>query len=161
MPATDPSQAPLRYARWLDELAKGSPMLKPYPDRAAVAERLMRNNSRLRSDFAAYLAEHWAERSGDDGQWHLLADPHHKGIHPVLYRVEEVLACWRRIEAPVLWVCSEHMNSWHEFVKTAAYQTRLHSIAHRQEVQIADAGHMLHHDQPQALAQVIMQFLDR
>ncbi|MBU6381980.1 MAG: alpha/beta hydrolase [Betaproteobacteria bacterium] len=158
MPATDPSQAPARYAQWLDELAKGPPMMKPYADQAAVARRLMQNNHRLRADFAAYLASHWAAQASD-GQWHLLADPKHKGIHPVLYRVDEVLACWRQIEAPVLWVCSEHMNSWHDFVRTEAYQARLGSIARRQSLIIKDAGHMLHHDQPQALAQAIMAFL--
>ena len=160
MPATKPEQAPARYAQWLDELAKGKPVLRSYEDQSTVAERLVQTNPRLRPDYAIYLAAHWAVRSEEDGRWHLLADPYHKGVHPVLYRVDEVLACWRHIEAPVLWVVSEHMNDWHAFVKNEAYQARLEHIAHRQAVQIHDAGHMLHHDQPEALARTIMQFLD-
>jgi pimeloyl-ACP methyl ester carboxylesterase len=31
---------------------------------------------------------------------------------PLLYHVEEVLACWRRITAPVLWVEAEQTNMW-------------------------------------------------
>ena len=158
MPAVDPGQAPLRYRQWLDQLAKGKPRMKSYADQGAVALRLMQNNQRLRADYAAFLAGHWAQ-AGADGQWHVLADPAHKGVHATLYRVEEVLACWRQIEVPVLWVCSEHMNAWHDFVKTEAYKTRLESIPQRQECLIKDAGHMLHHDQPEALARAIMQFL--
>jgi pimeloyl-ACP methyl ester carboxylesterase len=158
MPASDATQAPFRYRQWLDGLAKAKPRLRPYPDEHAVALRLMQNNHRLRDDYAAFLASHWAQ-PGLDRQWYLLADPAHKGIHPTLYRGEEVLACWRQIEVPVLWVCSEHMNAWHDFVKTEAYRARLDSIANRQECLIQNAGHMLHHDQPEALAKAIMQFL--
>ena len=158
MPATEANQAPARYRQWLDELAKGSSPMKSYADREAVAQRLQQNNPRLRADYAAFLATHWAAPA-QDGRWHLLADPSHKGIHPVLYRVDEVLACWREIKVPVLWVCSEHMNAWHAFVKTEAYKARLDSIARRRDVLIRDAGHMLHHDQPQAVALAITEFL--
>ena len=32
------------------------------------------------------------------------ADPAHKIVNPVLYRLDEALACWRNISAPVLWL---------------------------------------------------------
>ena len=159
MPESDPGDAPSRYRQWLDALSKGKPPMKPYQDQNAVALRLMQNNQRLRADYAAFLAMHWAQPAAD-GQWQLLADPNHKGIHPILYRLEEVLACWRQIEVPVLWVCSEHMNAWHDFVKTDDYRARLKTIPQRQELLIHDAGHMLHHDQPEALARAILAFLD-
>src|SRR5690606_37189547 len=59
LPATQPSQAPGRYAKWLVALAGGASM-RDYPSRRAVAERLARNNPRLRADYAAFLALHWA-----------------------------------------------------------------------------------------------------
>ena len=39
-------------------------------------------------------------RQADDGQWEILADPAHRITNPVLYRKDEVLACWQRIAAP-------------------------------------------------------------
>ena len=52
------------------------------------------------------------------------------------------------------------MNAWHDFVKTDDYRARLNTIPQRQELLIHDAGHMLHHDQSEALARGIMAFLD-
>ena len=34
----------------------------------------------------------------------LRGDPAHKIVNPLLYRIEEVRACWREVSAPVLWV---------------------------------------------------------
>jgi pimeloyl-ACP methyl ester carboxylesterase len=39
------------------------------------------------------------------------------------------------------------------------YQERLQAVAQLRQTQIKESGHMLHHDQPQALAQVIEAFL--
>src|SRR5690606_13375090 len=73
LPATRPEQAPERYAKWLDALKSGATM-RDYPSRRAVAERLMRNNPRLRPDRAAFLALHWSRRNAD-GRFELLGDP--------------------------------------------------------------------------------------
>ncbi len=46
MAATQPDQAPKRYALWLDELHQNSGF-RPYPDFGALADRLQKNNPRL------------------------------------------------------------------------------------------------------------------
>ena len=59
MPATRSSQAPSRYARWLDELKSlqaGALDLKPYPSRQGVAQRLMKTNPRLLPERDEWLA---------------------------------------------------------------------------------------------------------
>ncbi|MFM1765776.1 MAG: hypothetical protein RIU71_1539, partial [Pseudomonadota bacterium] len=76
MAATRPSQAPGRMGQWLDELKaleKGELDLKPYPDAAAVAQRLMKTNARLTQDKADWLAQHWAKADAQ-GQWRILGD---------------------------------------------------------------------------------------
>jgi pimeloyl-ACP methyl ester carboxylesterase len=81
----------------------------------------------------------------------------------VLYRIEEVLACWQAITAPVLWVEADDTDVWRWMGPKE--QARLEidrRISHLPDVRcelIADAGHMLHHDQPEKLAQLIEQFL--
>jgi pimeloyl-ACP methyl ester carboxylesterase len=160
LPATSASQAPSRLRRWLDELREPA-RLRDYADLSAVAERLRRTNPRLAGDKAQWLARQWA-RCADDGRWHLQADPAHKRSNPVLYRVEEVLAAWAAITAPLLWVEGDgtDMATWwgHRYARDEFLQ-RLSVVPDCRRAQLADAGHMLHHDQPRALAERLLDFL--
>jgi pimeloyl-ACP methyl ester carboxylesterase len=161
LPATQPAQAPTRYAKWLDEL-RVPPALRGYASLADVAARLQKNNPRLPPARAAFLAEHWSARNAD-GQWEILGDPAHKMTGPLLYQVEEILACWRRITAPVLWVEAEHTDMWRWMgPKEAArieVDRRLAQLADVTPHMMPEAGHMLHHDQPVLLAKMIEDFL--
>jgi pimeloyl-ACP methyl ester carboxylesterase len=160
LPETRPGQAPRRLAQWLDEL-KAPQTLKPYDSLAAVAERLMKNNPRLPADKAAWLAPHWARR-GDDGRWHILGDPAHKRVNPTLYRKDEVLEAWKLITAPVLWVEGANTDVgkfWGDRYPRADFEARLAHVKQLERCVLADCGHMLHHDQPQALAERLRAFL--
>lgn len=161
MPATKPEQAPARYAKWLAGLREPA-QLRGYASQAEVAARLQKTNPRLSNARAAYLSSHWAAPNAAGG-WEILADATHKRSSPVLYRIEEVLACWQAITAPVLWVEADDTDVWRWMGPKE--QARLEidrRISHLPDVRcelIADAGHMLHHDQPEKLAQRIEQFL--
>jgi pimeloyl-ACP methyl ester carboxylesterase len=160
MPATTPDQSPERLARWLDELKTPQP-LRSYDSLGEVAERLRRNNPRLPADKARWLAPHWSAQRAD-GRWHILGDPAHKRVNPMLYRVEEVLASWRRIEAPVLWVegaQTDVARFWGDRYPRAEFEARLAHVPRVERVVLQDCGHMLHHDQPQALARALADFL--
>ena len=160
LPASKPEHAPRRYAQWLDELKTPS-SLRSYPSLDAVAERLVKNNPRLSADKAAWLAGHWSQQR-DDGQRHILGDPAHKRANPVLYRKEEVLECWRRIEAPVLWAEGDQTDMtqwWGKRYPREDFEARLGEVPQVQRVLLAQCGHMLHHDQPEKLAQHIGSFL--
>lgn len=157
--ATNAAQAPGRYGQWLDELQTNTPF-RPYASRDAVVERLLKNNPRLRTDYAQYVAGYWSA-PGTDGLYHLLGDPAHKIINPYLYNVEEVTACWAAIKAPVLWVISEHLGTRRAFVDSPEYQARLARIRQLEQTTIRDAGHMMHHDQPEQVAEVIRSFAQR
>lgn len=161
LPAARPEQAPGRYAKWLDELRE-PPLLRTYPTQAAVAARLQKTNPRLSNERATFLAAHWAAPN-EQGEWEILADPAHKMSTPLLYRVEEVLACWQAITAPVLWVEADDAEVWRWMgpKETARREIdrRIRCIPHVTTAIIRDAGHMLHHDQPQALAELIEGFL--
>lgn len=161
---TRPSQAPSRYAQWMDELKDlhaGKLALRPYPDADAVARRLMKTNPRLAADKAQWLAQHWA-RPDAQGQWHVLGQAAHKLKNPYLYRWDEMQAVWQRITAPVLSIeaSDDSLSSWWNGNYTLQeYHERLKCIAQVQIARIEQAGHMLHHDQPQALAELIENFL--
>lgn len=164
MAATRPSQAPGRLGQWLDELhalEKGDLDLKPYPDLAAVAQRLMKTNHRLSQDKANWLAQHWAKPDAQ-GQWRILGDAAHKVVNPYLYRVDEVLEIYKRISAPTLVVeaSDDSLSQWWKGKFTLdEFHERLKSVSDLKMATLQDAGHMLHHDQAEALAQLLEDFL--
>jgi pimeloyl-ACP methyl ester carboxylesterase len=164
MAATQPSQAPRRYAKWMDELKalhRGERALKAYPSAAGVAERLMKTNKRLSRDKAEWLATHWAKPDAQ-GQWRILGDAAHKIVNAQLYRVDETLEIFKCITAPVLSVhaSDDSLTTWWKGKYTLAqYHERLRAVPQAQTAVIEDTGHMLHHDRPEELARLVEQFI--
>ncbi len=164
MPATIPAQAPGRFATWMDELKKlhaGDMELKAYDSADGVARRLMKTNPRLGADKAAWLARHWAAENAD-GSWSILGDAAHKVTNAQLYRVEEVLAIYQRLSMSVLAVeaSDNSLDMWWKGKFTLAeYHERLKVVPQVEIARIEDAGHMMHHDQPEVLAALIERFI--
>ena len=160
MAPTHPEQAPKRYARWLEEL-RAPPNFRPYDDFAALAERLRQSNKRLSRTQADFLARHWGREMAGKGVT-LRSDPAHKIVNPVLYRYEEVRACWREVTAPVLWVeGAESETAKRLNLDAAQLAERRAAFRNLRLESVPDAGHMLHHDQPQAVARLLEEFLAR
>ena len=163
MPASPPSQAPVRYGKWLDEIAaqrRGELALVSYPDAEGVARRLRKTNPRLPADKADWLALHWA-RPNAEGRWVVLGHDAHKVSNAVLYRPEEAIEVYRRISAPTLMVTAsdDSLGLWWKGRYTLQeFHQRIAAVPQLQHAVIEDAGHMLHHDQPAALAQLIEGF---
>jgi pimeloyl-ACP methyl ester carboxylesterase len=161
IPAEGPDAAPGKFTAWLDAL-EDPPVLTPYRSLAAVADRLQKNNRRLARDKAEYLASHWGEAL-PDGTARLRADPRHKLPFPNVYRLEEVYAIWQRITAPALWVVADDSDIPRWLAgggdPAAEIQRRMAHVPGARLVTINDAGHMLHHDQPEAVARALETFL--
>ena len=161
LPAAKPHHAPKRLLQWLDEL-KTPQQLRSYDSVGAVAERLQKNNPLLSADKAAWLAPHWS-RLAADGQWHILGHPAHKRPNPVLYRAEEILETWKLITAPLLWAEGEQTDVakwWGNRYSRSEFDARLATVPGPvQRVVLTPCGHMLHHDQPEALARHLAAFL--
>jgi len=153
-----PDQAPVRYAQWLDQL-KGSPAFKPYRSFDDVAARLRKTNPRLPEEHAAFLARHWAKQL-PGGEIVLHSDPRHKTFNPYLFRIDEAIACWRRVTAPVLLVSGRQSEIPARMKDTPEQLAeRKGAFRDRREEVLDDCGHMMHHDQPQRLARLIEDFL--
>lgn len=165
LPATTPSEAPGRYASWMDELKKlhrGEMDLKAYDSADGVARRLMKTNPRLGQDKADWLARHWAAENAA-GQWAIQGDPAHKLTNAQLFRLEEVMALYRGLTMPVLAVEASDNSLdmwWRGKFTLAEYHERLKAVPNVEIARIDDAGHMMHHDQPDVLAALIERFID-
>jgi pimeloyl-ACP methyl ester carboxylesterase len=168
-PRSEAQGAPARYAKWMGELKKfhrGEMGLAPYESVEGVARRLMKTNKRLPQDKADWLAQHWSQpviRADGKTEWRIQGDPAHKIVFAQAMQVDEVLALYRAITAPVLAVeaSDDSLSGWWKGRYTLdEYHERLRSIAQCTVARVADAGHMLQHDQPLAVASLIETFLD-
>lgn len=159
---TTAAMAPERYAQWLDA-RRQPPRMHVYRDRAAFARRLLASDRFLTPERADYLARHLA-RIGDgenrSGQrrhgiiWN--GDAWHKAPAPYLFRLEESMAIWRQISCPVLWVAGRQSWVVRDFAaRPGDWEARRACFADIEERWIEEADHMLHHDQPAAVAAII------
>jgi pimeloyl-ACP methyl ester carboxylesterase len=148
---------PGRYREWLHQLRE-PPTFGEFASFDDLARRLMSRNPRLTQDRAGFIARSWADES-EGGRVRITADPAHKLVNPYRYRRDEAEACWRQIAAPALLVLSgesEYLPKLGQDGTEEAFRAAIPGV--RIEV-IPDAGHMLHHDRPEAVARLIEAFL--
>lgn len=156
---SDPARAPERLAKWLHELARVH-SFRDYASFAELAARLQANNPRLSAERAAFLAHHWGVTREDGAGVRLRADPAHKIVNPVPYRLAEAEACWRSVRAPALWVEGAESDTPRRLGLAGADLAARRACFARLTLRVLPAaGHMVHHDQPEALARAIEDFL--
>ena len=159
MSRTSPDQAPARYAEWLDEMRRPA-QFATYDDYGQFIKVLERRNPRTPRERLEFIARSWA-REREDGRIELWADPKHKHVNPVLYQRDQAESCWRSITAPVLFVTggeSELVKRMGDEVSEPRLRRIFRSVT---PVTLPGAGHMLHHEQPEAVARLIDAFLER
>jgi pimeloyl-ACP methyl ester carboxylesterase len=158
MARTTPDQAPGRYAQWLDEVKQGVDF-NVYENYEQLVRVLARRNPRTPRDRLELIARSWGQ-ARDDGKIELRADPKHKRANPVLYSREQAEACWRAIEAPVLFVLGDQSELMKRMGEELA-ESRLRSIYRNLTLAtVNDAGHMMHHERPGEVAALIEEFLE-
>ena len=154
------SDSPHRILRWMQSLEH--PNLdgdvkerrrarRSMPSLEAAAERLARWNPRLPMARARLFAASFTERAEDGGYvWRY--DPLHRTPSPKPFLFEETFALWQAISCPVLALYGGHglvPNRWperHDALQDALVGT------------FGDAGHNLHHERPEAIAEALLAF---
>lgn len=150
---SDPLDAPHRYRSWLENQESGAEFAR-YPDFDNLAGKIQMRNGGLNSARANFVAREWGRE--EDGAVTLRADPKHKLPNAVLYRRAETEACWRNITATVLLICGESSPFSRQFGDIAALP-----FSDSESHTIAGAGHMIHFEAPELLAEEIEQFLKK
>ncbi len=152
--------SPTQLERWLDAQTV-PPQLRAYPDHDALARRLRTANPRLNAERADFLARQ-VSRVRADGLIEIAGDPWHKIPSPLVYRIEDAMAVWRRVRAPVLMLFSAQGYVQQRFGDDPdALRSRLDCFADVRVETVADAGHNLQHDQPERVAAALEDFLAR
>jgi pimeloyl-ACP methyl ester carboxylesterase len=149
------SDAPLRMEKWITEMhERGRGHFREYTSVEAGASQLQQTNPRLNAALALDLARAGMKQN-DNGKWVWKFDPLHRTAAPQPFYTEQALEFFRRIECPVLIVEGEASRQTRRTDK----QTRYDAIRNHRCVIIDHAGHMVHQDNPVALAELIATFL--
>lgn len=153
MPAT---KAPKQVGRWLQQL-KDAPRIKTYESFEELASRIQVQHPQLRAERALFVAQGWGAADAQ-GRIQLLADPKHRRDMPTLYRNAESMEIWKAITAPTWFIdggasaFAKAIPAEEKAARRACFKTRFESV-------IAGAGHMLHFDAPDALADELLAVL--
>ena len=159
LPASNPDEAPARIAQWLEAWRK-PPAFKPYATLDELAARIRTSSTRLGAGQAHFLAKEHALLT-PDGQVIFSSDAFHKAANPMLYRLEDAKACWRNISAPTLWMIGSDSDLMKRLYGAGheALVERAACFADLKQITLANAGHMLHHDEALACARALEEFL--
>jgi pimeloyl-ACP methyl ester carboxylesterase len=151
---------PRRLAKWIVSLEDDTAQ-RPYESFEEFALRMQSENPRLTDERARFLVRHWGKESSD-GTVVRRADPALKRINPVPFPQSEVIDCWRQTTAPVLWVDGAQSGLWARLsADPQGFEERASACSDLQVAHVEDAGHNVHHDQPERLAAVIEGFFAR
>lgn len=157
-PTGDAEQAPeqlLQHIQTVDEARARA--LRPLPSIDAATERLRKTHPRLDARWARLLAER-ATHPAPDGPpgsrlWKF--DPLHRTRSPLIFQASQFAVFARRIRCPVLLVNGAESELY--FVRDPERQA---FYANRRVATLPDAGHMLHLDRPDELAQLLLDFFN-
>ena len=155
LPDMPAGTAPRRFSRWLDQL-KAPDRGKTYASFEELATRVQKQHPQLGDERALFVARGWGA-AGSDGRIRLLADPKHRLDMPSLYRNAESMEIWKGITAPTLFL-DAGASAFGKAISAEEKAARRACFQDQREVVIADAGHMLHFDAPEATAQALLDF---
>jgi pimeloyl-ACP methyl ester carboxylesterase len=145
-------------SNWLNVLRKGV-RNRIYAGQEEMAARLRRANPRLSPDRARFLAAEFGHREPDD-RITFDVDPFQHSFTPLFEHTRLIESAWPRITAPVLLLTGADSNVTEAFsAQPQELQKRLGLLKSVQYVQLENAGHNLHHDQPERVAILIDEFL--
>ena len=153
----DPAEAPANYRHWIEASYKAE-QYRSYDSFAELAKRIQKQSPHLSSEMALFVAQQWAA-CDEDGQIKIKADPAHKIPNAVLFRRNELEACWRQVTAQVLFVVGAESNFWRAAMPKLTTDPSPLAFPSASLTTIKDAGHMIHFEQPTALAATVEHFL--
>jgi pimeloyl-ACP methyl ester carboxylesterase len=149
----DPETAPDRFAAWLRDLER----IEHRQGRALTLEeaaaRLRERFPRFSEEVARHMAEFGTREYSGKRFWKF--DPLHQTISPQPYYVMQAQAFWRRVSCPVLYIDGAASVLT---LPVSDVAERL-ALLRAERATIEGAGHHPHLEEPDALAEVVIDFL--
>jgi pimeloyl-ACP methyl ester carboxylesterase len=149
--ASHPSVRLMEWIQSQKEIAKRQP--RRYPSIDEAARRMQEENEFLSPEQARHLTVHGVARN-EDGTFSWKFDPYVRSFAPVRFRGADVRSLWERITCPTLLVRGE--ESW---ASDPTKDGRMQPFQNARLLNVAKAGHWVHHDQLEYFLQETRKFL--
>ncbi len=155
-----PERGPEKIRTWIEQLShlKG---FNTFKDLSHFAKRLTEINPRLPLDRALFFAKHLTKRVASGVR--MAADPKHILAEPYTLSKSQFYPFWEKIQAQCLLVYANlsNMNDWvkSDNLKKEMKDWFQHFPKDSKKVEIKNCGHMVHHEKPEELAKVVLEFL--
>lgn len=150
----EPRPAHLRMAEWIEQVRdfeRRTP--RHYRSLHEAVKRMQEANPHLTPDMARHLAEHGVRRH-EDGSYTWKFDNYVRMHSPYEFALHDARELWNQIRCPVLLIRGD--KSWAKDPEQDGKASAFHNY---RSVQIAGAGHWVHHDQLDAFLAVLLPFL--
>jgi pimeloyl-ACP methyl ester carboxylesterase len=156
-----PQKAPKIITSWLDAIKRTqNKKTRTYDGVDQLAKRFMKSNPRLSQSRARFLAQHMTTPASEY-RAALAIDPWRRiRALPASFPAGDFFeAFFARIAAPTLWARgSDSGYSEYIFTSEANYRKRFSILEQGTDIKVEDAGHNLHHDQPERIASIMEDF---
>ena len=132
-----------RFRDWIESMRDFEKRLpRRYPSLEAAFERMHQANPYLTHDMARHLTL-FGSNWNADGTLIWKFDNYVRAISPYGFNLEDAREIWSQISCPVL--LFRGLNSWTD---DPYKEGRITAIPDHRLINVPDAGHWLHHDQP-------------
>ena len=154
---TAAEQAPAQLRKWLDQVR--TPLRsKDYASFEQLASVIALRYPRFSSGQADFVARAWGERR-QDGRVHLLGDPRHRRVNPLLYKREDAEFIWRGLKAPMLLLLGAESEHLSRLGDDGGEQLLRRNFPGVEIARLPGAGHMLHIERAEPVAALVENFL--
>lgn len=151
-PDMSPALGPTRMRSWLAQLQRPKRQ-SPLASLDAAVSRLAMNHPTVPREKLQEVAQHLTTAAAGELRWAF--DPLHRTTSPTLFRADAMEAFLHEITCPVLFV-SGGTSGWHP----RGEAERLASLpSPPKQVELPDAGHMMHWTRPADVAGAIATFI--
>ena len=143
-----------RYEEWIKsqkEIARRQP--RRYVSIDDAAKRMQDENEFLSPEQARHLTVHGVARN-EDGTFSWKFDPYVRSFAPVRFRGADIRSLWERVTCPTLLVRGE--DSW---ASDPVKDRRIEAFSNARLVNVAKAGHWVHHDQLDVFLREVRKFI--
>jgi pimeloyl-ACP methyl ester carboxylesterase len=158
MERASPEQAPAQLRKWLDQV-RVPPTTKNYDSFEQLASVIAFRYPRFSAPQADFVARAWGE-VGSDGRVHLLGDPRHRWINPLVYKREDAEFIWRGLEAPMLLLLGDASEYLPRLGTDGSEETLRRNFPGVEIAHVPGGGHMLHIERADLVASLIETFLN-
>jgi pimeloyl-ACP methyl ester carboxylesterase len=131
---------------------------RQYPSREDMAQRRRKINVRMSEEWAEHLVLH-GSRPGRDGGFEWKFDPMFNIGLGGPFSQEMLLAEYHMVKCPVLVLTGTEPDAWNDLTPQER-GTRVAAIGDCRHHEIADAGHYVHLEQPDAVVEHVRRFIE-